>query len=55
MADDLIQSSMAGAQPVPANFSAEEADNLEDVSPVPCHALRLLSAPSLLLFYGLLI
>lgn len=32
MADDLIQSSMAGAQPVPSNFNAEEADNLEDVS-----------------------
>lgn len=33
MADDLIQSSMAGAQRVPANFDANEADNLEDVSP----------------------
>lgn len=32
MADDLIQSSMAGAQPVPANFNANDADNLEDVS-----------------------
>ncbi|KAK7738570.1 hypothetical protein SLS53_006090 [Cytospora paraplurivora] len=31
MADDLIQSSMAGAQPVPSNFNAEEADNLEDI------------------------
>lgn len=38
MADDLIQSAMAGAQPVPRNFSAEEADNLEDVSTVPCDA-----------------
>lgn len=35
MADDLIQSSMAGAQPVPANFDANDADNLEDVSPPP--------------------
>lgn len=35
MADDLIQSSMAGAQPVPANFDANDADNLEDVSPQP--------------------
>lgn len=32
MADDLIQSSMAGAQQVPANFDAQDADNLEDVS-----------------------
>lgn len=31
MADDLIQSSMAGAQRVPANFDANEADNLEDI------------------------
>ncbi|ROV91519.1 hypothetical protein VMCG_09449 [Cytospora schulzeri] len=31
MADDLIHSSMSGAQPVPANFNAEEADNLEDI------------------------
>lgn len=36
MADDLIQSSMAGAQRVPANFNADEADNLEDVSPHLC-------------------
>lgn len=35
MADDLIQSSMAGAQPVPANFNANDADNLEDVSTPP--------------------
>lgn len=35
MADDLIQSSMAGAQPLPANFNANDADNLEDVSPGP--------------------
>ena len=26
---------MAGAQPVPANFNANDADNLEDVSPRP--------------------
>ncbi|KKY37149.1 hypothetical protein UCDDA912_g02789 [Diaporthe ampelina] len=31
MADDLIQSSMAGAQPLPANFNANDADNLEDI------------------------
>lgn len=35
MADDLIQSSMAGAQPVPTNFNASDADNLEDVSRPP--------------------
>ncbi|KAK2596829.1 hypothetical protein N8I77_012721 [Diaporthe amygdali] len=31
MADDLIQNSMAGSQPVPANFDASDADNLEDI------------------------
>ncbi|KAH8744909.1 DUF757 domain-containing protein [Diaporthe sp. PMI_573] len=31
MADDLFQSSMAGTQRVPANFNANEADNLEDI------------------------
>lgn len=35
MADDLFQSSMAGAQQVPANFNAQEADNFEDVSALP--------------------
>lgn len=41
MADDLIQSSMAGAQQVPANFDAQEADNLEDVSTMPSLFRRL--------------
>ncbi|KAI3390969.1 hypothetical protein diail_8304 [Diaporthe ilicicola] len=31
MADDLIQNSMAGAQPVPSNFNATDADNLQDI------------------------
>lgn len=35
MADDLIQSSMAGTQQIPANFQADESTNLDDVSPLP--------------------